>query len=71
LVLASGSPRRKQLLEEAVTIRCRRGPEVSDAWLTIREATAYNAMRKVLEVARAAPAAVVWARIRSSGSTAG
>jgi septum formation protein len=33
--------------------------EVSWAWLTIREATACNAMRKAVEVAQSAPGAVV------------
>ncbi len=61
-VLASGSPRRRQLLEEAgyeFEVVLPVVVEVSDAWLTAREATACNAMRKALEVAQSAPGAVV------------
>jgi len=61
-VLASGSPRRRQLLEKAgyeFDVVLPVVVEVSDAWLTIREATACNAMRKALEVAQNAPGAVV------------
>lgn len=61
-VLASGSPRRRQLLEKAgyeFDVVLPVVAEVSDAWLTIREATACNAMRKALEVAQNAPGAVV------------
>jgi septum formation protein len=62
LVLASGSPRRRELLEKAGYVFDLVLPvvaEVSDAWLTIREATACNAMRKAVEVAQNAPGAVV------------
>ena len=62
LILASGSPRRRQLLDEAgyeFDVVLPLVAEVSDAWLTIREATACNAMRKALEVAQSAPGAVV------------
>jgi septum formation protein len=62
LVLASGSPRRRELLEKAGYVFDRVLPvvaEVSDAWLTIREATACNARRKAVEVAQNAPGAVV------------
>jgi septum formation protein len=61
-VLASGSPRRRQLLDEAgyeFDVILPVVAEVSDTWLTIREATACNAMRKALEVAHSAPGAVV------------
>ena len=64
LILASGSPRRRQLLDEAgyeFDVVLPLVAEVSDAWLTIREATACNAMRKALEVAQSAPGAVVLA----------
>lgn len=62
LVLASGSPRRRQLLSDAgyrfdviqPTI-----PEVSGRWLTIREVTVCNAMRKAAEIARKAAHAIV------------
>jgi septum formation protein len=61
-VLASGSPRRRDLLKEAgydFDVVLPNVAEVSDAWLTIREATACNAIRKALEVAQNAPGAVV------------
>ena len=61
-VLASGSPRRRQLLEEAgyeFDVVVPAVAEVSGAWLTIREMTASNAMRKAVEVAQSAPSAVV------------
>jgi septum formation protein len=62
LVLASGSPRRRQLLEEAgyeFDVVLPAVAEVSGAWLTIREATSGNAMRKAVEVAQNVPDAVV------------
>ena len=62
LVLASGSPRRRQLLEEAgykFEIILPSVPEVSSPWLTIRETTMCNAMRKAAEVARITTGAVV------------
>ena len=61
-VLASGSPRRRQLLEKAgyeFDVVLPVIAEVSHAWLTIREATVSNAMRKAVEVAQSAPGAVV------------
>jgi septum formation protein len=61
-VLASGSPRRRELLEEAgykFDVVRPMVAEVSDAWLTIRETTACNAMRKAVEVAQNTPGAVV------------
>jgi len=61
-VLASGSPRRRELLEEAgyeFDVVLPLVAEVSEAWLTIREATASNAMRKAVAVAQGAPGAVV------------
>ena len=61
-VLASGSPRRRQLLEKAgyeFDIVLPAVTEISGAWLTIREATICNAMRKAVEVAQSAPGAVV------------
>jgi septum formation protein len=61
-ILASGSPRRRQLLEQAgyeFEIIPPAVAEISEAWFTIREATICNATRKALEVARNAPDAVV------------
>ena len=61
-VLASGSPRRRELLEEAgykFDVVRPVVAEVSDTWLTIGEATACNAMRKAVAVAQNAPGAVV------------
>jgi septum formation protein len=61
-VLASGSPRRRELLEKAgykFDVVLPVVAEIADAWLTIREATACNAMRKAVEVAQNAPGAVV------------
>lgn len=61
-ILASGSPRRRQLLKEAgyafevVSAPVR---EFAHGWLTIREITTCNASRKALRVARAFPSAVV------------
>jgi septum formation protein len=63
-VLASGSPRRRQLLGEAgfqfeiVTLPV---DEVAHAWLTIRELTTWNAGRKAAEVSAKFPNAVVLA----------
>src|SRR5436190_7506205 len=62
LILASGSPRRRELLVEAgyeFEVIPPTVPEVSEQWLTIREATVWNALRKATEVARAKPDAVV------------
>lgn len=61
-VLASGSPRRRQLLEEAgyeFEVISPPVDEVSHEWLTIRELTAWNATRKALHVAEVLPEAVV------------
>ena len=61
-VLASGSPRRRELLEKAgyeFDIVLPAVTEISGAWLTIREATICNAMRKAVEVAQSVPGAVV------------
>jgi septum formation protein len=61
-ILASGSPRRRQLLKEAgyeFEVIQPAAAEISEAWFTIREATICNATRKALEVARNAPDAVV------------
>jgi septum formation protein len=63
-VLASGSPRRRQLLNEAgfrfeiVTLPV---DEVAHDWLTIRELTMWNAGRKAAQVSEKAPDAVVLA----------
>lgn len=62
LVLASCSPRRRELLEEAgyeFDVVVPVAPEISGGWLTIREATVSNAMRKAVEVAQSTPGAVV------------
>jgi septum formation protein len=61
-VLASGSPRRRQLLEEAgyeFDVVVPVVAEVSGAWLTIRETTVSNAMRKAVKVVQSVPDAVV------------
>jgi septum formation protein len=62
LVLASGSPRRRELLEKAgyeFDVVVPVVAEVSEAWFTIREATVCNAMRKAVEGAQGAPGTVV------------
>ena len=61
-VLASGSPRRRQLLAEAgfrFEVVSPGVPETASPALTIRELTTCNATRKAMEVARARPDAVV------------
>ena len=61
-VLASASPRRRQLLEEAgyeFEVVLPRVEEVSSRWLTIRELTVCNATRKAWSVAQILPEAVV------------
>jgi septum formation protein len=61
-VLASASPRRRQLLEEAgyaFEVVSPRVGEVSFGWLTIRELTLCNATRKAWSVAQTLPEAVV------------
>jgi septum formation protein len=62
LVLASGSPRRRQLLADAgydFEVAAPVVKELHSDKLTLREATCYNAMRKGLIVARAHPGRVV------------
>lgn len=62
LVLASGSPRRFQLLQEAglqFTVAPSSIPELTTRALTIRELTAYNAARKARDIARTHRNAVV------------
>ena len=64
LLIASNSPRRRDLLAAAGFVFTTRSPEVDervDADLTLREITALNATRKGLAVARAAPRNVVLA----------
>lgn len=61
-VLASGSPRRRQLLADAGIRFDVVTPAVEESAspdLTVRELTMWNATRKALEVARARPDAVV------------
>lgn len=61
-VLASASPRRRQLLEEAgyeFEVIAPPVEEVSHSWLTVRELTLSNARRKALAAAQALPDAVV------------
>jgi septum formation protein len=63
-VLASASPRRRQLLKKAgyeFEIVSPPDDEVSHACLTIREVTVWNATRKALRIAQALPDAVVLA----------
>jgi len=61
-ILASGSPRRRQLLEEAgyeFEVARPSVAESSESCFTIREVTICNATRKALYVARSSPNAVV------------
>jgi septum formation protein len=63
-ILASASPRRRQLLKKAgyeFEIVSPPGDEVSHGWLTIRELTIWNATRKAQRVSKASPDAVVLA----------
>ena len=63
-VLASGSPRRRQLLEEAgyeFEVVAPPVAEVAHSWLTVRELTLSNARRKALAAAQALSDAVVLA----------
>jgi septum formation protein len=63
-ILASESPRRRQLLEAAgyrFEVVSPPVEEVSHGWLTIRELTIHNATRKASHIARTAPDAVVLA----------
>jgi septum formation protein len=64
LVLASGSPRRRELLSEAgyeFEVLTPSVDEVAHDWLTIRELTVWNAARKAVRVAASVPHAVVLA----------
>ena len=61
-VLASGSPRRRELLEKAgyeFDVVAPVVAEISGVWLTIGETTVSNALRKAMEVAQGAPDSVV------------
>ena len=61
-VLASGSPRRRDLLDEAgyeFEIVSPPVEEVSHGWLTLRELTICNATRKAWHVAQTLPRAIV------------
>jgi septum formation protein len=63
-ILASGSPRRRQLLGEAgyeFEVLSPPVDEVAHGWLTIRELTIWNAARKAARVSEMAPDAVVLA----------
>jgi septum formation protein len=62
LLLASNSPRRRQLLTDAGFEFVAIAPDVSekfDADLTLRELTIFNAMGKAISIARAHPGKVV------------
>lgn len=64
LILASASPRRRQLLSDAgydFEIVAPAVEELQPERLTVREATSYNALRKGLAVAHAHPGRVVLA----------
>jgi nucleoside triphosphate pyrophosphatase len=61
-ILASGSPRRRQLLSEAgydFEVVTTAVAEVAHDWLTTRELTAWNAARKAQSVSETAPDAIV------------
>ena len=63
-ILASGSPRRRQLLGDAgyeFEVLSPPVDEVAHGWLTIRELTIWNAARKAARVSEMAPDAVVLA----------
>lgn len=63
-ILASGSPRRRQLLGEAgyeFEVLSPPVDEVAHGWLTIRELTIWNAARKAARVSEMSPDAVVLA----------
>ncbi len=63
-ILASGSPRRRQLLSEAgyeFEVISPPVDEVAHSWLTIRELTIWNAARKATRVSEISPDAVVLA----------
>lgn len=64
LLLASNSPRRRQLLTEAGFEFATIAPDVSEKFdvdLTLRELTILNAMRKAISIARAHPGEIVLA----------
>ena len=63
-ILASGSPRRRQLLTEAgyrFEVLSPPIEEVSHGWLTVREVTTWNAARKAAAISKTTPDAVVLA----------
>jgi septum formation protein len=63
-ILASGSPRRRQLLGDAgyeFEVLSPPDDEVAHGWLTIRELTIWNAARKAARVSEMSPDAVVLA----------
>ena len=63
-ILASGSPRRRELLSEAgyeFEVVSPPVEEVAHDWLTVRELTAWNASQKAASVSQTAPDAVVLA----------
>jgi septum formation protein len=63
-ILASGSPRRRQLLSEAgfeFEVLSSSIEEAAHGWLSVRELTIWNAARKALRVSEMAPDAVVLA----------
>lgn len=63
-ILASGSPRRRQLLGEAgyeFEVLSPPVDELAHGWVTIRELTIWNAARKAARVSEMAPDAVVLA----------
>jgi septum formation protein len=63
-ILASGSPRRRELLSEAgyeFEVVAPPVDEVAHGWLTIRELTIWNAARKAARVSRMMPDSVVLA----------
>jgi septum formation protein len=63
-ILASGSPRRRQLLSEAgykFEVVSPPVGEVAHGWLTVRELTIWNAARKAARVSQMSPDAVVLA----------
>jgi septum formation protein len=64
LVLASASPRRRQLLSDAgyeFEAVSPRGDELAHGWLTVRELTIWNAARKAVAASRLSRDAIVLA----------
>src|SRR5438067_9575095 len=64
LILASGSPRRRELLSQAgyeFEVVAPPADELTHDWLTIRELTIWNAARKAAHVSRMIPDAIVLA----------